>query len=105
MYNVSHETFRKESHPMFQGKTVAITGAGRGIGRTLALGFAAQGATVLVHYAHASRGAEEVVAQIKAQGGNAYLVQADLCKPEEISRLVKEARSMLGPIDVWINNA
>lgn len=90
---------------MFQEKTVVVTGAGRGIGRTLALGFAAQGAMVLVHYAHSSRGAEEVVGQIKAQGGNALTVQADLRKPEEVARLVKEARALLGLIDVWINNA
>jgi NAD(P)-dependent dehydrogenase (short-subunit alcohol dehydrogenase family) len=90
---------------MFQGKTVVVTGAGRGIGRTLALGFAAQGATVLVHYAHSSRGAEEVIGQIRAQGGNGFLAQADLCKPEEITRLINEAHVTLGPIDVWINNA
>lgn len=90
---------------MFQGKTVVVTGAGRGIGHTLALGFAAQGATVLVHYAHASQGAEEVVGQIKAQGGNAFLVQADLRKPKEITYLINEAYAILGPIDVWINNA
>jgi NAD(P)-dependent dehydrogenase (short-subunit alcohol dehydrogenase family) len=90
---------------MFQEKTVVVTGAGRGIGRVLALGFAAQGATVLVHYAHSRQGAEEVVAHIKAQGGNAFLAQADLRKPEEVARLVKEAHTLLGPIDVWINNA
>ena len=90
---------------MFQGKTVVITGAGRGIGRTLALGFAAQGATVLVHYAHSRQGAEGVVEQIKAQGGNAILIQTDLCNPEEVTRLVKEAYTTLGLIDVWINNA
>jgi NAD(P)-dependent dehydrogenase (short-subunit alcohol dehydrogenase family) len=90
---------------MFQGKTVVVTGAGRGIGRTLALGFAAQGATVLVHYAHSSQGAQETVGQIKAQRGNAFLVQADLRKPEEVTRLVTEAYATLGPIDVWINNA
>ncbi len=90
---------------MFQDKKVAITGAGRSIGRVLALGFAAQGATVLVHYAHARQEAEEVVAQIKAQGGRAMLAQADLRKPEEATRLVKEAHDLLGSIDVWINNA
>lgn len=90
---------------MFQGKTVAITGAGRGIGRTLALGFADQGATVLVHYAHSRHSAEEVVGQIKAQGGSAFHIQADLRKPEEVTRLVKEAHATLGLIDVWINNA
>jgi len=90
---------------MFQDKAVVVTGAGRGIGHTLALGFAAQGATVLVHYAHSSQGAEEVVAYIKAQGGNAHLLQADLRKPEEVAHLVKEAHALLGLIDVWINNA
>jgi 3-oxoacyl-[acyl-carrier protein] reductase len=90
---------------MFQQKTVVITGAGRGIGRTLARGFAAQGATIVVHYAHARQGAEDVVQQIKAEGGRAILAQSDLGKPDEVKRLVNEAYSALGPIDVWINNA
>lgn len=90
---------------MFQHKTVVITGAGRGIGRTLALGFGVQGATVLVHYSHAKQGAEEVVHQIKEQGGKAFLVQANLRQPTEVAQLVKNAYDILGPIDVWINNA
>ncbi len=90
---------------MLQDKTVVVTGAGRSIGRRLALGFAEQGATVLVHYAHSREGAEEVVGEIKEQGGKAILAQADLRQPEEVARLVKEAHSRLGPIDVWINNA
>ncbi|GCE26481.1 beta-ketoacyl-ACP reductase [Dictyobacter alpinus] len=90
---------------MFAGKTVVVTGAGRSIGRRLALGFAEQGATVLVHYAHSSRGAEEVIQLIEAQGGKAFLAQADLCDPTEVARLVKNAYELLGPIDVWINNA
>lgn len=89
----------------FQDKAVVITGAGRGIGRHLALGFAMQGARVLIHYAHASTGAEEVVRLIQAQGGQASLIQADLRKPDEVARMVKEAHARLGPIDVWINNA
>lgn len=90
---------------MFQDQAVVVTGAGRGIGRTLALGFAAQGASVLVHYAHSNQGAEDVVAYIKAQGGNAHILQADVRKPKEVAHLVKEAHALLGPIDVWINNA
>ncbi len=90
---------------MFQNKTVAITGAGRSIGRALALGFAAQGATVLVHYAHSRQGAEEVVQQIEAEGGHALLAQADLRQPDEVARMVQDAYTRLGPIDVWINNA
>jgi 3-oxoacyl-[acyl-carrier protein] reductase len=90
---------------MFQGKTVVVTGAGRSIGKTLALGFAAQGATVLVHYAHSRQGAEEVVRQIESKGGKALLAQADLSQPAEAARLVHEAHAQLGPLDVWINNA
>lgn len=90
---------------MFKDKTVVVTGAGRGIGRTLALGFAEQGATVMAHYAHAKQGTEEVVQQILEQGGQAFLAQADLCKADEVARFVKEAHNRLGPIDVWINNA
>lgn len=90
---------------MFANKAVVVTGASRGIGRALALGFAAQGATVLVHYGHDQHNAEEVVRQIESAGGHALLVQADLTVPEQVSRLVTQAQDMLGPIDVWINNA
>src|SRR5256885_2105277 len=90
---------------MFVGKNVAITGAGRNIGRALALGFARQGATVLVHYSHSRQGAEEVVTQITESGGNAWLIQADLRNPEETAHLVREAHERLGLIDTWINNA
>ncbi|MBA2391794.1 MAG: SDR family oxidoreductase [Ktedonobacteraceae bacterium] len=90
---------------MFQNKTVVVTGSGRGIGRTLATGFAAQGARVLVHYAHSEHEAKDVVTQIIASGGQANLVQADLSKPEEVTRFVKEAYDLYGHIDVWVNNA
>ena len=90
---------------MFEGKQVVITGAGRGIGREMALAFAGQGARVLVHYGHARMEAESVVAQIEAAGGQALLVQADLARKEEALQLVEQARALLGTIDVWINNA
>src|SRR5260221_2294102 len=90
---------------MFHDKNVVVTGAGRGIGRALALAFAGQGATVLVHYGHSQREAEEVVRQIQIAGGQALLAQADLSRPEEAYRLVAQAHAMLGSIDVWINNA
>ena len=90
---------------MFTGKNVVITGAGRGIGKVLALGFAQQGAMVLVHYSHSRQGADQVVAQITACGGNTLAIQADLRDSEQTARLVKEAHERLGPIDTWINNA
>ncbi len=90
---------------MFQNNNVVITGSGRGIGRALALAFAQQGATTLVHYGHAKQEAEEVVRQVTAMGGKAMLAQADLSRPEEAYQLVTQAYTMLGSIDVWINNA
>ncbi|MDQ2904072.1 MAG: SDR family oxidoreductase [Ktedonobacteraceae bacterium] len=90
---------------MFHNKNVVVTGAGRGIGRELALAFAAQGAAVLVHYGHARDQAEEVVRQIEAMGGQATAMQADLSVASEVSGFVTRACETLGPIDVWINNA
>lgn len=90
---------------MFEGKRVVITGAGRGIGKELALAFAKQGARVLVHYGHARTEAAYVVAQIEAEGGQALLVQADLARKEQALELVKQAHTLLGNVDVWINNA
>src|SRR5260370_22514147 len=90
---------------MFQGKNIVVSGAGRGIGHAVALGFAAQGATILVHYGHARQQAEEVVRQIEAAHGRAMLAQADLSRQGEAARLVMQAREKLNSIDVWINNA
>lgn len=86
-------------------KTVVITGAGRGIGRILALDFAAQGATVLVHHGHSQLAAEDVVRQIEVRGGTAMLAQADISSADDVSLLVKDAVERLGTIDIWINNA
>jgi NAD(P)-dependent dehydrogenase (short-subunit alcohol dehydrogenase family) len=90
---------------MLQEKAVVVTGAGRGIGRALAIGFAEQGARVLVHYGHARSGAEEVVELIRERGGSAQMIQADLRRAEAVSDLVAQAHAQLGTIDVWINNA
>jgi Dehydrogenases with different specificities (related to short-chain alcohol dehydrogenases) len=88
-----------------RGRSVVITGAGRGIGRHLALGFAARGAEVLIHYGYARAGAEEVMKQIQEAGGKASVFQADLRQPTQVVALVHEAHARLGLIDVWINNA
>jgi 3-oxoacyl-[acyl-carrier protein] reductase len=101
--DVSRETL--EVQRMFDKKNVVITGAGRGIGRALALAFAEQGARVLIHYGHARAEAEQAVRLIESSGGQAFLVQADLAYKEEAKRLVAEACVRMGVVDVWINNA
>ncbi len=90
---------------MLTGKTVVITGAGHGIGRTLALGFAAEGVTILVHYHNSRQGAEDVVRQIETQGGHAVPMQADLSQSDQITRFITEAHAQFGLFDIWINNA
>ncbi|HET8840747.1 MAG TPA: SDR family oxidoreductase [Ktedonobacteraceae bacterium] len=90
---------------MFAKQNVVITGAGRGIGRALALAFATHGAQVLVHYGAARTEAEEVVQQIKASGGQAFAFQANLERQEEVLRLVEAAKESFESVDVWINNA
>jgi 3-oxoacyl-[acyl-carrier protein] reductase len=88
-----------------EGKNAIVTGASRGIGRAIALGLAARGASVAVGYA-ANRGrAEEVVAEIAARGGKAVAIGADLAQPSEVARLFDEAERALGPLDIVFANA
>ena len=70
-----------------QGKTALVTGASRGIGRATAMALAAAGARLLVHYGRSAQEADEVVAAIKAQGGRADAVSADLGIPDGAAQL------------------
>lgn len=87
------------------GKRVLVTGAGTGIGREVALEFARQGADVVLHYAHSRTGAESAVAEIRAAGGKAELLQVDLAQVDECIRLVDFAAGFLGGLDILVNNA
>jgi 3-oxoacyl-[acyl-carrier protein] reductase len=73
------------------GKVALVTGSGRGIGRGIALGLAQRGASVVINYANASKGAEEVVMQIGKLGSKAFAIKADVTKVAEVERLFKEA--------------
>lgn len=88
-----------------QGKLALVTGAGTGIGREVALEFARQGASVVLHYANSSTGAASAVAEITAAGGKALAIQADLGQVAECFRLVDSAAAFLGGLDILINNA
>ena len=77
-----------------------VTGATSGLGRSIALQLARQGAEVIVHGRHAARGAETVDA-ITAAGGRARFVAADLADPDDLQRLVED----VGDLDVLVNNA
>ena len=94
------------------GRAAIVTGASRGLGRSIALALAAEGAAVAV----VARTEQvwndklpgtigETVAEIEAAGGRAVAIRADLTNRDDLPRLVDEARDALGPITILVNNA
>ncbi|GGG80760.1 short chain dehydrogenase [Salipiger pallidus] len=87
-------------------KRALVTGAGKRLGRAMALDLAALGYDVVVHYASSADAADEVVQQIRAKGRKAAAVQADLLDEAQAQALVPRAAEALGgPLTVLINNA
>ena len=90
---------------MLKGKTALVTGAGRGIGRAIALTLAGYGADVAVNYSGSREKAEETAEEIRAMGRKAVLIQADISKQEDCERMFREMESSLGTMDILVNNA
>lgn len=90
---------------MMQDQVAIVTGASRGIGRSVALALAAVGAKVAVNYARSSTAADEVVAEIESKGGSAIAVQADVSQPDQVDVLIKTVTDKWSRIDVLVNNA
>jgi 3-oxoacyl-[acyl-carrier protein] reductase len=88
-----------------QGKVALVTGASKGIGAEVARELASRGAAVAVNYSGSKAGADKVVADIKAKGGKAIAVQANVGDPDSIGPLVATVVRELGPIDILVNNA
>src|SRR5947199_936663 len=82
-----------------------VTGASRGIGAAIALALAEAGAAVAVNYRERADDAEAIVARIKAGGGRAIAVAADVSQAAAVAAMVEQLASALGPIDILINNA
>ncbi|HXQ91918.1 MAG TPA: SDR family NAD(P)-dependent oxidoreductase, partial [Nitrososphaerales archaeon] len=88
-----------------QDRVAIVTGASRGIGRSIALELAREGANVCVNYNKNREKADEVVNQISSMGRKAVAVMTDVSKKVEAEKLVSEAVSRLGPVDILVNNA
>jgi len=86
------------------GKVALITGAGSGIGRESALLFASEGAAVVAVDIE-DKGGEETVAAVRASGGRAIYVHADVAKPDDCARMVASAESAFARLNVLFNNA
>jgi 3-oxoacyl-[acyl-carrier protein] reductase len=92
--------------PELENKTALVTGASRGIGHATAAALAKAGAHVLVHYGRSAQEAESLVAEIKAKGGRADAISADLGTPDGASSLADQVRSIVGDrLDVLVLNA
>lgn len=89
----------------FEGKTVLVTGASRGIGKAVALAFAKEGANVVVNYAGSTDKANEVVEQIKSLGREAITYQCNVSDSEAVSAMIKDTIAKFGRIDILVNNA
>ena len=87
------------------GKVVLVTGAQQGIGRAMALEFAAAGADVAVNWLDDEAAAQRVAEGVGATGRRALLVQADVARLDAVAAMVASVERGLGPVDILVNNA
>lgn len=86
-------------------KVALVTGASRGLGKGIAIAFAAEGAKVAVNYNSSKAGADDTVAQIRSAGGTAEAFQADVSDTASVDVLVRSIEAKLGGVDILVNNA
>ena len=86
-------------------RVALVTGGSRGIGQAIAVSLADAGAAVAVNYREKAAEAEAVADAIRAKGGKAMAVQADVSRADEVARLMAAVERELGPVDVLVNNA
>ncbi|KAL5612256.1 hypothetical protein BROUX41_000203 [Berkeleyomyces rouxiae] len=89
----------------FAGKVAVITGAGRGIGRGIALELGKRGCNVVVNYGSSAKAAEAVVAELASYGTKSVALQADISKPEEVVALFDKVMAKYGRVDFVMSNS
>ncbi|PKL74212.1 MAG: sugar dehydrogenase [Candidatus Melainabacteria bacterium HGW-Melainabacteria-1] len=90
---------------LLHGQKALVTGANSGIGLSVALHLAREGADVVVNYVYDEPKAQEVVAQIKQHGGHAIAIKADVSNEDEVKAMFAQMIDTFGTIDILVNNA
>lgn len=90
---------------MLKEKVALVTGAGRGIGKAIALKLAEYGADVIINYNGSKEAAETIAEQITAMGRNAITIKANVAVKEECEQMFQEIKETFGKIDILVNNA
>jgi len=88
-----------------KGKVALVTGAGRGIGREIALRLAREGADIVAHYANSKAGVEQTVAEIEAMGRKAVAYRADIARRSEVIAMFAQIDADPGRLDIVVNNS
>jgi 3-oxoacyl-[acyl-carrier protein] reductase len=87
------------------GSVAVVTGSSRGLGKAIAIGFAAEGADIIVNYLQNEAGAQQTAETIRKLGCRAHIIHADVTKRSEIKLLFDETATLFGKIDILVNNA
>src|SRR5436190_113264 len=104
----THTLFYVRSNVMsrkLEGKVAVVTGASKGIGASIALHLAQEGAAVVVNYSSSKQGADRIAGEINGNGGKAIAVQANLAREPDVRRLFAETKKAFGRLDILVNNA
>jgi len=87
------------------GKHALITGSSRGIGRGIALKLAENGVNVAINYFKNEAAAKDTLAKVKELGSDGFIIQADVSRPEDISRMFQKVRDEFGALAIFVSNA
>jgi 3-oxoacyl-[acyl-carrier protein] reductase len=88
-----------------EGRVALVTGASRGLGRAIAFRLAQSGHRIGVNYAKNREAAEEVVAKVVSDGGDAFAVGADVAQADQVETMFSRVSERLGPVEILVNNA
>src|SRR5207245_8217780 len=86
-------------------KHALITGRSRGIGRGIALKLAGQGIKVAINYRKNEAAAKDTLAKVKQRGSDGFVIQADVCRPDDITRMFARVKSEFGKLAIFVSNA